>query len=67
MPDTLTPAERRYLLCICDPQTGRVLVGLRIADGKLVAEYYPADLDEAARELVEFIARHTDLDKLLGQ
>jgi hypothetical protein len=67
MPDTLTPAERRYVLCISDPQTCRVLVGLRITDdGKLVAEYDPADLDEAARELFEFIARHVDLDKLLN-
>ena len=36
-------------------QAQRSLVTLRIVDGRLTAEYDPADLDEAARRFVESI------------
>lgn len=36
----------------------RQLLTLKIKDGKVVAEYDPADLDEAARIFVEEVERH---------
>jgi hypothetical protein len=64
LPDHVTYAEPKpHLLAICAPVDagGRRILTLDIVDGRIVADYDPDDLDEAAQVLVQELRRLSGL------
>lgn len=52
-PTLFFPRGGRFPMQVLDSATGRILLTADIRDGKIVADYDPADLDEAAAVFAE--------------